>query len=82
MDETKPKDFELPAFCSWASKVCDFIDWVKKDPEQPQDGDSNLVEPDNEPSFNIDDYANKSYVQFSGECPAPPVLYNFTAAAS
>ena len=77
MDEAKPKDFELPAFCSWASKVCDFIDWVKKDPEQPQDGDSNLVEPDNEPSFNIDDYANKSYVQFSGECPAPPVFNIF-----
>ena len=30
MEQTKPKDFELPAFCSWASKVCDFIDWVKE----------------------------------------------------
>lgn len=34
MDETKPKDFELPAFCSWASKVCDFIDWVKESPPE------------------------------------------------
>lgn len=24
------KPFELPAFCSWASKVCDFVDWVKE----------------------------------------------------
>ena len=43
MDETKPKDFELPAFCSWASKVCDFIDWVKKDPELPPDDNTPLV---------------------------------------
>ena len=34
MDETKPKDFELPAFCSWASKVCDFIDWVQEKPPE------------------------------------------------
>lgn len=34
MDEAKPKDFELPAFCSWASKVCDFIDWVRESPPE------------------------------------------------
>ena len=34
MEQTKPKDFELPAFCSWASKVCDFIDWVKESPPE------------------------------------------------
>ena len=36
MDETKPKDFELPAFCSWASKVCDFIDWVQEKPPEEE----------------------------------------------
>jgi len=26
-------NFEFPAFCTWASIVCDFIDWFKKEPE-------------------------------------------------
>ncbi|MFV5313563.1 hypothetical protein VXN68_15420 [Acinetobacter schindleri] len=25
--------FELPPFCSWAAIVCDFIDWVREEPE-------------------------------------------------
>lgn len=25
--------FQLPAFCSWAAIVCDFIDWVREEPE-------------------------------------------------
>lgn len=29
-------NFQLPAFCDWASYVCEFIDWVKEDPEQPE----------------------------------------------
>lgn len=27
---------ELPAFCDWAKTVCDFIDWVKKDPPEEE----------------------------------------------
>ncbi len=76
MEQTKPKDFELPAFCSWASKVCDFIDWVKKDPELPPDDNTPLVKDDKDSSF-VDEYANKSYVNFSGQCPAPPVFNIF-----
>ena len=34
MEQTKPKEFVLPAFCSWASKVCDFIDWVRESPPE------------------------------------------------
>lgn len=42
-DKTKEKDqskendkpFELPKFCEWAKPVCDFVEWVKKEPEQP-----------------------------------------------
>lgn len=29
-------NFQLPSFCDWASYVCEFIDWVKEDPEQPE----------------------------------------------
>ena len=74
---TDSKPFELPAFCDWAKPVCDFIDWVKKDPEKPADDNTPFVKDDNQPGFNIDDYANKPYVQFSGECPAPPVFNIF-----
>lgn len=74
---TDSKPFELPAFCDWAKPVCDFIDWVKKDPEKPADDNTPFVKDDNEPGFNIDDYANKPYVQFSGQCPAPPVFNVF-----
>lgn len=74
---TDSKPFELPAFCDWAKPVCDFIDWVKKAPEEPSDDNTPFVKDDNEPGFNIDDYANKPYVQFSGQCPAPPVFNVF-----
>ncbi|WP_146169988.1 virulence factor TspB C-terminal domain-related protein [Xanthomonas translucens] len=30
---TQPMDSEWPTFCGWASKVCDFIDWVRSDGE-------------------------------------------------
>lgn len=74
---TPTKPFELPAFCDWAKPVCDFIDWVKKAPEEPADDNTPFVKEDNQPGFNIDDYANKPYVQFFGECPAPPVFNIF-----
>ena len=69
MDETKPKDFELPAFCSWASKVCDFIDWVQEKPpeEQPMKpvpkGTLQDVELDN-----FDRYQKRIY--FPPHCPS------------
>lgn len=30
---------DRPPFCEWASKVCDFIDWFKQDPDNGQDPD-------------------------------------------
>lgn len=74
MDETKPKDFELPAFCSWATKVCDFIDWVKSDPRPAHDGTLSESTKD----YDWQSKANGSYVNFGGSCPAPvqiPISY-------
>lgn len=34
-DDTDEEPFELPEFCKWAKPVCDFVEWVKKEPEQP-----------------------------------------------
>ncbi len=28
---------DFPKFCSWAAVVCDFIDWVKEEPELPEE---------------------------------------------
>lgn len=67
------KDFFQPVIDTFT----DFVDWVKKDPELPPDDNTPFVKDDNQPGFNIDDYANKPYVQFSGECPAPPVFNVF-----
>ncbi len=32
--ETGDKSFSLPAFCNWATAVCDFFDWMKQEPEK------------------------------------------------
>ena len=71
MDETKPKDFELPAFCDWAKPVCDFIDWYKKDPQDEENDEINITEKPN-PPFDIDILALKPYISLPAECPANP----------
>ena len=76
-DKPESKPFELPAFCDWAKPVCDFIEWVKKDPTPPDEDNRPFVKDDKDPDFNIDDYANRPYVQFSGGCPSPPVFNIF-----
>lgn len=47
-NQPQPSESEWPGFCDWASVVCEFIDWVKKDdteekelPEQELDIDPN-----------------------------------------
>ena len=64
MDETKPQPFELPAFCSWASKVCDFIDWVKVEP----DIEGTPVPTDNTPLKNPSEF-DKDYINVIAQCP-------------
>ncbi len=61
---------EFPAFCDWAKPVCDYIDWVKDQYTLPEDLKD---EPITVQEMNIDfsDKATKSYISFSGQCPAP-----------
>lgn len=33
-EETTPSQTDWPGFCDWATTVCDFIDWVKAEPEE------------------------------------------------
>lgn len=73
--DPKPKEkddggnFEFPPFCSWASKVCDFIDWVKEPPPKPEDNKpipkANLNDIDD--LQELDRY--KQRINFEGQCP-------------
>lgn len=61
-------DFEFPAFCSWASPVCGFIDWFKEEPAEPDD--------DLSPLLQTIPIVNETYTITGGAaaCPAPLVL--------
>lgn len=65
-------EFKLPAFCSWASVVCDWLDWTKEMPEdepeqeQPQVDDKGIFARTFDNVFSL-----------SGECPADlPITFN------
>lgn len=64
-DGQDAKPFELPAFCDWAGKVCEWIDWTKK----PLDDDNTQIDvPDpSKESINTDIHAN-------GSCPNDVVI--------
>ncbi|AZN69120.1 hypothetical protein DX910_13570 [Acinetobacter haemolyticus] len=47
--ETGEKSFSLPAFCNWATAVCDFFDWMKQEPEK--DPEQNLPDVDDKGIF-------------------------------
>lgn len=59
------KPFELPAFCTWASIVCETAEWLKREPETPE---ITAIDTDN-PNDDFD--TDKSYVTFTGSCPPP-----------
>ena len=70
-DELKPKPkdegggFELPPFCSWAGKVCEWIDWTKERPEL-QDEDV----PEKNVKVKLPQEFDKDYVKTNAQCPS------------
>lgn len=66
------KPFELPPFCSWASKVCDFIDWVQTEPpEPPESGEVDVQIPDSNMHEGI---LERLYINMPAQCPPDPIL--------
>lgn len=64
--------FQLPPFCSWASKVCDFIDWVQTEPpEPPESGEVDVQIPDSNMHEGI---LERLYINMPAQCPPDPIL--------
>lgn len=61
-----PTAIEFPVFCTWASKVCDFIDWARDEGEPPDDVDMPTTELPGVVAWNSS--------LGSGSCPAPHPL--------
>lgn len=69
---TAPKDtpepFEASKFCTWATPVCNFMDWVKQEPPKPNP-------PEQVPKASLSDLGLdenelfKQRVKFDGQCP-------------
>lgn len=63
-----PKPLEVPKFCTWASSVCNFMDWVRQEPPKPNP-------PEQVPKANLSDLGLdenelfKQRVKFDGQCP-------------
>lgn len=63
---TSSSEFTFPAFCDWASIVCDFIDWVKEDDDQeeePIEPDTTILNREFDTNFNL-----------TGQCPPNPII--------
>lgn len=57
-------NFELPAFCNYAAKLCDWLDWTQEDKE--------LEEAEKEQPEELDlGTINKNRFRANGQCPAP-----------
>lgn len=65
----KPKDegsgFELPLFCTWAGKFCDWMDWTKERPEL-QDEDV----PEKNIKVKLPQEFDKDYIKTNAQCPS------------
>lgn len=63
-----PKPLEVPKFCTWASSVCNFMDWVRQEVPEPNP-------PEQVPKANLSDLGLdenelfKQRVKFDGQCP-------------
>lgn len=78
------KPFELPAFCSWASVVCNYFDWVKGEyastkewvKEEPVASPAELMPIDDVPAGMdiFTDKAEAGYVSFESQCPADVLI--------
>lgn len=77
--DSKPSD--LPVFCTWAKTMCDFVEWVKKDPtkdpEQTPEEPPLKIDNKDTPDFDLPTLSYQPYIQFPAGCPNPPTFVVF-----
>lgn len=62
-----PKPFEVPKFCTWASSVCNFMDWVKQEPPQIEKTKVGEIKEDD---IDWRQYAERKWLNFgNAQCP-------------
>lgn len=59
---TSTGSLELPAFCDWAGIVCDWINWTKEEPDQPEEPEPVFEE------INVP-FTPFSIAKFNAQCP-------------
>ena len=70
--DTGEKSLALPDFCSWASSICEFTDWVKTEPQTPpDDGDIEVEKPNETMHVGI---LERLYIDMPAQCPPDPLL--------
>ena len=62
-----PKPLEVPKFCTWASSVCNFMDWVKQ--EVPEPPSNEQIKNPSLSDLGIDDTRFDKRINFDGQCP-------------
>ena len=62
-----PKPLEVPKFCTWASSVCNFMDWVKQ--EVPKPPSNEQIKNPSLSDLGIDDTRFDKRINFDGQCP-------------
>lgn len=79
IDPTKPYDpttnpgdgsFSMPSFCSWATVVCDFVNWFKKDPDSASNENVTIKDTD---SNQYNQYWTE-YFAVTAMCPRPHII--------
>lgn len=66
------KPFELPAFCTWASIVCETAEWLKREPViDESSGDIEVQKTDETMHVGI---LERLYIDMPAQCPADPLL--------
>lgn len=68
-----PKPFEVPKFCTWASSVCSFMDWVKQ--EVPKPPSNEQIKNPSLSDLGIDDTRFDKRINFDGQCPTGKIEF-------
>lgn len=65
-DGSSKTQSELPEFCNYAAKLCDWLNWTQ---EEPQEKESEPTEPEEEKLDDLLDQMHVSYIKGRGYCP-------------